>query len=130
MNSENRSTRWQVFHTQLLARYDELPLTNVPLFIEEDLSGCLLGFLPGQELPVHVHDHEHEVFDVLAGCGTMYLDDEALELNASDVVLVPAGVRHGFRNTSNERWLIRATIHQRVYARQAVRRALLKRLRR
>lgn len=130
MDSENGSTRWQVFHTQPLARYDELPLTNVPLFVEEDLRGCLLGFLPGQELPVHVHDHGHEVFDVLAGCGTMYLDGEAVELHPGDVVFVPAGVRHGFKNTSDDRWLVRATIQQRVYARQAVRRALAKRLKR
>lgn len=124
------SPRWQVFHTRQLACYDELPLTNVPLFVEEDLSGCLLGFLPGQELPVHVHAHEHEVFDVLTGCGTMYLDDEAVELEPGDVVLVPAGVQHGFKNTSSERWLVRATIQQRVYARQAVRRAIDKRLQR
>lgn len=43
--------RWQVFHLSQLARYDELPLTNVPLFAEEEFRACLLGFLPGQELP-------------------------------------------------------------------------------
>ena len=128
MNNENGFTRWQVFHAQQLARYDELPLTNVPLFVEEDLRSCLLGFLPGQELPEHVHEHEHEVFDVLAGCGTMMLDGEAVELNPGDAILVPAGVRHGFKNTGSEHWLIRATIHQRVYARQAVCRAIDKRL--
>lgn len=121
------SPRWQIFHPQQIARYDEQPLTNVPLFIQEDLRGCLLGFLPGQELPVHVHEHEHEVFDVLAGCGTMMLDGEAVELHPGDVIFVPAGVQHGFRNTSSDRWLIRATIHTRVYARQALRRALAKR---
>jgi quercetin dioxygenase-like cupin family protein len=122
--------RWQVFHTQALARYDKLPLTNVLLFVQEDVRSCLLGFLPGQELPVHVHDHEHEVFDVLTGCGTMMLDGEAVELKAGDVIFVPAGVRHGFKNTSDDRWLVRATIQQRVYARQAVCRALAKRLKR
>jgi quercetin dioxygenase-like cupin family protein len=122
------SPRWQIFHTQQAARYDEQPLTNVPLFAVEDVRACLLGFLPGQELPVHVHDHEHEAFDVLAGCGTLFLDGEAVELKCGDVLLVPAGVRHGFKNTGSERWLVRATIHQRVYARQAVRRAVDKRL--
>ena len=97
-------------------------------FVEEDVRGCVLGFLPGQELPVHSHAHEHEIFDVLAGCGTMILDGEAVELESGDVVVVPAGVSHGFKNTGRERWLIRATIHQRVYARQALRRAVDKRL--
>ena len=122
------SARWQIFHLFRTARYDELPLTNVPLFTEEEFHGCLLGFLPGQELPVHVHAHEHEVFDVLSGQGTMYLDGEAVDLKAGDAVFVPAGVRHGFKNTSDDRWLVRATIYQRTYARQAIRRAIAKRL--
>ncbi len=122
------SPRWKVFQAEKIARYNELPLTNVPLFVEEDFSGCLLGFLPGQELPIHHHDHEHEVFDVLQGKGTMYLDGESIELGAGSAIFVPAGVRHGFKNTGEDRWLIRATIHQRVYARQAIARAVNKRL--
>ncbi len=122
------SARWQSFHLFQSARYDELPLTNVPLFAEEEFRGCLLGFLPGQELPVHVHAHEHEVFDVLFGQGTMYLDGEAVNLNVGDAVYVPAGVQHGFKNTGDDRWLVRATIHQRTSARQAIRRAVVKRL--
>ncbi len=122
------TTHWQIFHLFERARYDELPLTNVPLYAEEDFRGCLLGFLPGQELPVHVHAHEHEVFDVLQGTGTMYLDGEAVELKAGDAVFVPAGVQHGFKNTSTDRWLVRATIYQRTYMRQALRRSIAKRL--
>lgn len=122
------AARWQVFQLSQLARYDELPLTNIPLFAEEEFKGCVLGFLPGQELSVHVHAHEHEVFDVLHGQGTMYLDSVAVELKAGDTVFVPAGVQHGFQNTSDDRWLVRATIHQRTYARQALRRAIAKRL--
>jgi mannose-6-phosphate isomerase-like protein (cupin superfamily) len=121
-------SRWRIFHAPQLACYDEVPLTNVPLFTAEDFRGCLLGFLPGQELPVHVHDHEHEVFDVLAGRGTMLLDGESVELKPGDTVFVPAGVHHGFKNTGSEQWLVRATIHQQIYARQALRRAIAKRL--
>jgi len=122
------ATPWKIFHLLQSARYDELPLTNVPLFAQEDFRGCLLGFLPGQELPVHVHAHEHEVFDVLSGQGTIYLDGQAVELKDGDAVFVPAGVQHGFKNTSNDRWLVRATNHQRTYARQAIRRAIAKRV--
>ncbi len=122
------SKPWHIFHLFQSARYDELPLTNVPLIAEEDLRGCLLGFLPGQELLAHVHEHEHEVFDVILGQGTIYLDGLAVEVKVGDAVFVPAGVRHGFKNTSPERWLVRATIHQRTYARQAIGRAIAKRL--
>ena len=37
----------RVTHTEAEARFDQLPLTNVPLFAAEDFSGCVLGFLAG-----------------------------------------------------------------------------------
>jgi quercetin dioxygenase-like cupin family protein len=120
--------RWRVTNTSQIARYDELPLTNVPLFREEEFSAYLLGFLPGQILPRHSHEHEHEVFDVLVGTGTVWLDGEAIKAGPGTTIFVPAGVEHGFENNSNERWLIRATIHERTYARSALKRAVLKRL--
>jgi hypothetical protein len=50
-------TYWKVFQASHTARYDRQPLTNTPLFAEEDFTGCLLGLLPGQALPAHIHDH-------------------------------------------------------------------------
>ena len=79
-------------------------------------------------LPRHSHEHEHEVFDVLAGSGIIWLDGDPIEAGPGTIVFVPAGVEHGFENTGSERWLIRATIHERTYARQALKRAALKRL--
>jgi quercetin dioxygenase-like cupin family protein len=122
------SLRAKVSQAQDLARFDQHPLTNVPLFAEETFSGCLLGFLPGQVLPRHRHAHEHEVFDVVAGTGTIWLDGLAHLAGPGASVFVPAGVEHGFENTGTERWIVRATIHQRTYLRQALKRALLKRL--
>jgi quercetin dioxygenase-like cupin family protein len=122
--------RWQVFQAASAARYDELPLTNVALFAEEDFSGCLLGLLPGQVLPRHRHAHEHEAFDVLAGQGSVWLDGERVSAGPGAVIFVPAGVEHGFENDGDQPWLIRATIHQRTYLRQALRRAVDKRRRR
>lgn len=100
----------------------------MPFFKEEEFSGCLLGFLPDQVLPRHYHEHEHEVFDVSAGTGTIWLDGQPLEAGPGTTVFVPAGVENGFENTGPDRWLIRATIHERTYARQALKRAILKRL--
>lgn len=117
-----------VWQAQATARFDALPLTNVPLFAEEDFSGCLLGFLPGQVLPRHRHAHEHEVFDVIAGMGTIWVDGVPHQAGPGTCIFVPAGVEHGFENTGAERWVIRATIHQRTYLRQALKRAILKRL--
>jgi quercetin dioxygenase-like cupin family protein len=123
------SFQWKAVAAGEAARYDRLPLTNVPLFEVEDFRGVLLGFLPGQVLPRHRHAHEHEVFDVVAGAGTIYVDGRAIPAGPGTSVFVPAGVEHGFENTGAERWLVRATIHERTYLRQALRRAILKRLR-
>ena len=123
--------RWQVLQAAAAARYDALPLTNVPLFAVEDFSGCLLGLLPGQAglaVPRHCQTHEHEVFDVLAGTGTMRLDGERVSAGPGTVIFVPAGVGHRFENDGAERWLIRAIIHQRTYLRRVLRRAVSKRL--
>jgi len=120
--------RWKVTDTSQIARYDELSLTNVPMFREEEFSGCLPGFLPGQVLPRHSHEHEHEVFDVLAGTGTIWLDGQPVPAGPGTSVFVPAGVDHGFENTGSGRWLIRAALHKRTYLRKAAKRAVLKRL--
>jgi mannose-6-phosphate isomerase-like protein (cupin superfamily) len=117
-----------IFNSYQIARYDELPLTNVPMLQEEGLRACLLGFLPGQHLPRHAHEHEHEIFDVLEGRGMIWLDGESVEAGPGASVFVPANVEHGIENTGSERWLIRATIYERTYLRQALARSALKRI--
>jgi quercetin dioxygenase-like cupin family protein len=123
INSNNQLTE-----VQQLARFDQLPLTNVPLFAAEDFSGCLLGLLPGQVLPRHCHAHEHELFDVIAGTGTIWLDGQPHTAGPGASVFVPAELEHDFENTGAERWIVRATVHQRTYLRQALKRAILNRL--
>ena len=118
----------RVYQTGAVVRFDETPLTNVPLFAQEEFSGCLLGFRPGQVLPRHTHAHEHEVFDVLAGQGLIWLAGQPVRAGPGAVVFVPAGVEHGFENDGVENWVIRATIHARTYLRRALWRAILKRL--
>jgi len=36
---ERMTPRWKVLQAAQAARYDALPLTNVPLLVEEDFSG-------------------------------------------------------------------------------------------
>ena len=128
MPATEKGPSYSVVEAQTVARFDALPLTNVPQFSTEEFSGCVLGFLPGQVLPRHQHAHEHEVFDVVEGTGTIFVGGQAVAAGPGTSVFVPAGTEHGFENTGNERWVVRATIHQRTYLRQALKRAILKRL--
>ncbi|MBS0565039.1 MAG: cupin domain-containing protein [Proteobacteria bacterium] len=52
---------------------------------------------PGNGAPAHRHEVE-EVLTILAGAAEVDLGAERLDLAAGQSLIVPAGVRHGFRN--------------------------------
>ena len=53
---------------------------------------------PGNGAPTHSHPVE-EVLTVYAGEGEMWLDQEKVTVKAGQSLIVPAGRRHGFRNS-------------------------------
>ena len=59
---------------------------------------------PGCGAPTHLHAVE-EVLTVLAGRAEVWLGEEKATLTAGQSLLVPAGRKHGFRNTGE------ATLH-------------------
>ena len=60
----------------------------------------IIEIAPGRELDAHVHADEDDAFYILAGEMTFFFGDEDEEAVAppGTFVLVPPGVRHGFRN--------------------------------
>lgn len=56
---------------------------------------------PGSELPTHTHRVE-EAMVITKGIATAVLGDETYTLEPSDVILVPAGIKHTLANRSNE----------------------------
>ncbi len=46
------------------------------------------------EFTWHTHEHEDELFFVLAGSMRIEMDQETVELNMGDLYIVPQGVRH------------------------------------
>jgi quercetin dioxygenase-like cupin family protein len=53
---------------------------------------------PGAGAPTHSHRVE-EVLTVRDGEAEMWLDDERIGLSAGQSLIVPAGCKHGFRNS-------------------------------
>ena len=47
-----------------------------------------------QDARLHYHERTDEFYYVIAGQGTMILDDEEIELHTGVVVYVPRGVKH------------------------------------
>ncbi len=122
---------FQQYNLDSVARFDTRRLTAVRLFEMEEMRGVMLCFEPGQEIPLHTHANEHEVFDVIHGHGAMLIGDMSVRTGPGKTVFVPAGTPHAFLNDGDERWVVRATVLQRTYPRHLGRllgRAVRKRL--
>lgn len=74
---------------------------KVPLAAGEHLYAGMNCFLPGQEHRAHVHADQDKLYYVLAGAGEAQVGEETHAVSAGDLVLAPAGVVHGLRNTGS-----------------------------
>ena len=64
---------------------------------------------PGRGAPTHLHAVE-EVLTALAGEAEVWLGEDKATLAAGQSMLVPAGRRHGFRNTGDTTLHVQATL--------------------
>ena len=64
---------------------------------------------PGKGAPTHLHAVE-EILTVLEGQAEFWLEDERANLTAGKSILVPAGRKHGFRNTGTGTLHVQATL--------------------
>lgn len=55
---------------------------------------------PGGNTPHHTHWFEHQNY-VIEGKGSVTIGDDDHTIRAGDVIFVPGGVRHQYRNTGN-----------------------------
>jgi quercetin dioxygenase-like cupin family protein len=72
----------------------------------EESGGAYFSMLavvpPNGGPPLHIHRHEDETFYVLQGTPTFWLGDDRIVAGPGDFVNVPKGVRHCFRNLSDQ----------------------------
>ena len=52
---------------------------------------------PGMMIPMHVHDHEDEVFRVLEGQVALTVGDQTTVLEAGDLAFGPRGIPHSWK---------------------------------
>jgi mannose-6-phosphate isomerase-like protein (cupin superfamily) len=64
---------------------------------------------PGKGAPTHLHAVE-EILTVLDGEAEFWLEDERVNLTKGQSTLVPAGRKHGFRNTGTGTLHVQATL--------------------
>ena len=84
----------------------EAPGTSIRQLISNNLDGApvydmrMIEIEPHGHTPHHSHPYEHENF-IVDGRGEVFFEGEWRELGPGDVVFVPPGVQHQYRNTGD-----------------------------
>jgi quercetin dioxygenase-like cupin family protein len=64
---------------------------------------------PGRGAPTHLHTVE-EIITIVEGQAEFWIGDKREQATAGQSVLVPAGCKHGFRNTGDSTLHLQATL--------------------
>jgi len=80
------------------------------LFSSPRLLVGLNAFEPGQAHALHAHADMDKVYQVIDGEGMFLLEERELPMRAGDLLVAPAGVPHGVRNTGRGRLLVLAIL--------------------
>jgi quercetin dioxygenase-like cupin family protein len=85
-------------------------MAKATLFESPRLLVGLNCFESGQFHALHTHENMDKLYQVIEGEGLILLDARELPIKAGEVVIAPAGVPHGIRNTGPGRMLVLAVL--------------------
>ena len=68
----------------------------------------------GLGAPIHIHSVE-EVLEVMEGRAEIHLGGASQIVTANQSVVIPAGIRHGFKNIGTEILRVRATLAASIF---------------
>ena len=80
------------------------------LFESERILVGLNCFEQGQEHHLHAHADMDKIYQVIAGTGLFLLEDRELPMESGVMMVAPAGVPHGIRNTGHGRLVVLAIL--------------------
>lgn len=92
------------------AVWDPAKMGKATLYQSDRLLVGLNAFEPGQEHKLHAHAGMDKVYHVLAGRGVFLLEGREEPMEAGILLVAPADVPHGIRNTGDERLLVLAIL--------------------
>lgn len=81
-------------------------MKKVGLFETERMFCDVYCFEPGQSQAPHTHEGSDKVYFVLQGKGKFQIGGEGRELGENEIVLAPAGEKHGVSNPGPDRLVL------------------------
>jgi quercetin dioxygenase-like cupin family protein len=99
-------THPSVIHPAAHAEWRSDKMGKSTLYESQRLLVGLNAFEPGQAHALHAHAGMDKVYQVIEGAGTFLLEGQELPMKAGDLLVAPAGIPHGVRNTSGARLLV------------------------
>lgn len=92
------------------AVYDAKKMGKATLFQSPRLLAGLNAFEPGQEHALHAHAGTDKLYVVVEGSGQFLLEGAEIAMREGEMLVAPAGVPHGIRNTGARRLLVLAVL--------------------
>ena len=83
-------------------QYDEKRFTKIDIIKTKRSSTFYLNFLPEQHMKSHAHPGRELYLHVMEGNGTLFIDEETIEIEAGDVIYCEPEEKTGFTNTGTE----------------------------
>jgi len=92
------------------AAFNREKMGKATIFQTERILVGLNCFEQGQEHDLHAHAGMDKVYHVIAGAGLFLLEDRELPMESGVMMVAPAGVPHGIRNTGHGRLVVLAIL--------------------
>ena len=93
----------EAFRPETHARFSPEKMGKSTIFLSDHMLVGLNAFEPGQEHALHAHAGQDKVYHVLVGEGLFLLEGREIGMEAGSMLVAPAGVPHGIRNSSDQR---------------------------
>ena len=97
-------------HPQEHAVFRPEKMGKATIFESERILVGLNCFEQGQEHHLHAHADMDKVYHVIAGAGLFLLEGRELPMESGVMLVAPAGVPHGIRNTGRDRLVVLAVL--------------------
>lgn len=91
-------------------QFSEERFTKINIIRTPRSMAFMLNFLPGQHMKSHSHPERELYLTVMAGQGTLLIDEQELEVKQGDVIFCTSEEMIGFTNTSDQRVSIYVTM--------------------